>query len=194
MSCQMQYTVKRGISPRSTACRGNPKHLFMVNRQAGFTILEVMVALAIIGISIGIFFGMIGNSARLREKIDVHARSLLLARCKTEEALLGILKKKPEKQEEKKIFAGTSKDGVAWKVTQTDKYKEIKQKNKMDGITQARDKRAREVPPKNTMLLSIYVEGINIDTLCFREEKDEEGESTDDGNAGEDSSASDSEE
>ncbi len=188
MPCRMQYTVKRGINPRATAYLENPKHLFMANRQSGFTILEVMVALAIIGISIGIFFGMIGNSARLREKIDVHARSLLLARCKTEEALLGILKKKPEKQEEKKVFAGTSKDGVPWKVTETDKYKETKQKNKMDGITQARDKRAREVPPKNTMLLSICVEGITIDTICFREEKDEEDESTDDGNGGEDSS------
>ena len=42
------------------------------NNKTGFTILEVMVALAIVGISIGIFFSIIGNSSRLREKIDRH--------------------------------------------------------------------------------------------------------------------------
>ena len=64
------------------------------NFQTGFTILEVMVALAIVGISIGIFFGLIGNSSRLRGKIDDHTKLVLFARTKTEEAFLGILGKK----------------------------------------------------------------------------------------------------
>ena len=193
MFFQTHYPAKRRTNTRATVYPGNRKRIRAAYGQTGFTILEVMVALAIIGISIGIFFGMIGNSARLREKIDVHARSLLLARCKMEEALLGILKKKPEKREEKKTFAGESKDGVSWKVTETNKYKETMKKNKMDGILQEKDKRARELPPKNTMVLSVCVEGITLDTICFREEKEEEGESSDD-SAGEDASTQDSEE
>ncbi|MBI5677119.1 MAG: type II secretion system protein, partial [Planctomycetes bacterium] len=83
----------------------------------GFTILEVMVALAIVGISIGIFFGLIGNSSKLRGKIDEHTKLLLLARTKTEEAFLGILGKKYEKLNEEKTFEGVTKDGVQWKVS-----------------------------------------------------------------------------
>src|SRR3990172_6875267 len=102
------------------------------NFQTGFTILEVMVALAIVGISIGIFFGLIGNSSKLRGKIDEHTKLLLLARTKTEEAFLGILGKKYEKLNEEKTFEGVTKDGVQWKVSQVDKYKEARKKITME--------------------------------------------------------------
>ncbi len=136
----------------------------------GFTILEVMVAMAIVGISIGIFFGLIGNSSKLRGKIDEHTKLLLLARTKTEEAFLGILGKKREKLNEKKTFEGVTKDGVQWKVSQVDKYKEARKKIAMEASNE--DESDVELPPKGTTALSIHVEGINIDTIFFAEESE----------------------
>ena len=136
----------------------------------GFTILEVMVALAIVGISIGIFFGLIGNSSKLRGKIDEHTKLLLLARTKTEEAFLGILGKKYEKLNEEKTFEGVTKDGVQWKVLQVDKYKEARKKITMEASNE--DESDVELPPKGTTALSIHVEGININTVFFAEESE----------------------
>ena len=136
----------------------------------GFTILEVMVALAIVGISIGIFFGLIGNSSKLRGKIDEHSKLLLLARTKTEEAFLGILGKKYEKLNEEKTFEGVTKDGVQWKVSQVDKYKEARKKITMEASNE--DESDVELPPKGTTALSIHVEGININTVFFAEESE----------------------
>lgn len=134
----------------------------------GFTILEVMVALAIVGISIGIFFSLIGNSSRLRERIDRHAELLLLARTKTEEAFLGILGKKYEKRDKEKTFEGLTKDGVQWKVSAVDKYKEARDIIDLD--KKATDTDFPEVPPRGTTLLSTLVGGIQIETMFFAEE------------------------
>lgn len=136
----------------------------------GFTILEVMVALAIVGISIGIFFSLIGNSSRLRERIDRHAELLLLARTKTEEALLGILEKKYEKGDKEKTFEGVTKDGVQWKVSAVNKYKEAR--DTIDLYKKTTDTDSPEIPPKGTTLLSTLVGGIRIETMFFSEEPD----------------------
>ncbi len=138
----------------------------------GFTILEVMVALAIVGISIGIFFGLIGNSSRLRDKIDRHTEQLLIARSKTEEAFLGILGKKYVKLEGKKTFEGTTKDGVPWKVTETNKYKEARKKINISSLDA--DEKRIELPPKGTTVLNVLVEGIDIETIFFPQEDKEE--------------------
>ena len=140
------------------------------NFQTGFTILEVMVALAIVGISIGIFFGLIGNSSRLRGKIDDHTKLVLFARTKTEEAFLGILGKKYTKLNEEKTFEGVTKDGVQWKISQVDKYKEARKKITMDASNE--DESDVELQPKGTTMLSIHVEGININTIFFAEESE----------------------
>ncbi|MEB2307831.1 MAG: type II secretion system protein [Candidatus Brocadiaceae bacterium] len=139
-----------------------------VKSKSGFTILEVMVALAIVGISIGIFFSLIANSSRLKEKIDRHAELLLLARTKTEEALLGILGKKYEKGDKEKTFEGTTKDGVQWKVSEVDEYE--KARDAIDLYDKTTDKDSMEVPLKGTTLLSIFVGGIRIETMYFSKE------------------------
>ena len=146
----------------------------------GFTILEVMVALAIVGISIGIFFGLIGNSSKLRGKIDDHNKLVLLARTKTEEAFLGILGKKHKKINEEKTFEGTTKDGIQWKVTQVDKYKEVKKK--ISTNTPSEDESDTELPPKGTTTLCIHVEGININTIIFSEESELDENDTEESN------------
>jgi prepilin-type N-terminal cleavage/methylation domain-containing protein len=148
-----------------------------VKDEIGFTILEVMVALAIMGISMGIFFSLIGNSSKLRGKIDEHAKLLLLARTKTEEAFLGILGKKQVRLNEKKTFEGITKDGVQWKVLQIDKYREAREKIKAN-IKEIDDVHT-EVPPKGTALLSTLVEGIRIETIFFSVEPEGVSEAED---------------
>ncbi|MCF6154170.1 MAG: type II secretion system protein [Candidatus Brocadia sp.] len=149
-----------------------------IKNENGFTILEVMVALAIMGISIGIFFGSIGNSSRLRGKIDEHTKLLLLARTKMEEAFLGILGNKYIKFNEKKTFEGVTKDGIPWKVSEVNKYKEAM--NKIDiNTTVIGENFMEEVPPEGTTLLSTLVEGISIETIFFTEES-EKGPEEDD--------------
>lgn len=156
----------------------------------GFTILEVMVALAIVGISVGIFFSVIGNSSRLREKIDRHSELLLLARTKTEEALLGILKDARQMNDTGKTFEGITKDGAPWRVYEVDKYKEAM--DKMDPHSNSTEESSVEIPPEGTTLLSTLVGGISIETIFFAEashgihaEEEEEGkvDENTDGNA-----------
>lgn len=142
------------------------------NTLKGFTILEVMVALAIVGISIGIFFSLIGNSSRLRDKIDRHAEQLLIARSKTEEAFLGILGKKYVILNEKKTFEGTTKDGVPWKITETNKHREARKKINMSSLDT--DENMVELPPRGTTILNILVEGINIETVFFPQKNKED--------------------
>jgi len=145
------------------------RNIKVVNKN-GFTILEVMVAMAIVGISIGIFFGLIGNSSKLRGKIDEHTKIVLLARTKTEEAFLGILGKKYAKLNEEKTFEGVTKDGVQWKISQVDKYKEARKKINMDASNE--DESDVELPLKGTTTLSTHVEGMNINTIIFSQESE----------------------
>lgn len=140
------------------------------DNKSGFTILEVMVALAIIGIAIGVFFSLIGNSSRLRGKIDRHSTLLLLARTKTEEAFLGILDQKQAVLGGKANFEGVTKDGVQWKISETDSQKESEE-NSSKSITDTND---IGLPPKGVKLSSTLVEGINIDTIIFSKESEKD--------------------
>lgn len=158
-----QGKERKGCQQRLEPCQ----HLLK-----GFTILEVMVALAIVGISIGIFFSLIGNSSRLRNKIDQHAGQLFIARSKMEEAFLGILGKKYVKLDEKKTFEGTTKDGIPWKITETNKYREAKKKINLSSLDT--DENMIELPPKGTTILSVLVEGVNIETVFFPQKEKED--------------------
>lgn len=141
----------------------------------GFTVLEVMVALAIMAVSLSIFFSLVGNSSKLRGRIDDHIKLVLLARTKTEEAFLGILEKAPINLDEKKIFEGKTKNGIQWKVVEVDTYKEEKEKLRSNILSREEDNKV--FLPKGIILLNTEVGGIIIDTVFSSpESKDIESE------------------
>jgi prepilin-type N-terminal cleavage/methylation domain-containing protein len=57
----------------------------------GFTIIEVIVALVIVGVSITMFVRLLGNSAMLRGKINNYDERLEIAVTKAEQSFLGLI-------------------------------------------------------------------------------------------------------
>jgi general secretion pathway protein I len=154
-----------------------------INRQYGFTLLEVMVALAIMGVAVAIFFNIIGNSSKLRGRIDEHAAMVVLARTKTEEAFLGVLGDPNIVTTEKSSFEGTTKDGVKWKVSASEKIEkkpeeadeEVKEKMKeMEKTSKDKDKDAEEkLSPIKISQLNTQVGAISIDTIILSRQSPE---------------------
>ncbi len=58
---------------------------------SGFTILEVIVALVIVGVSITMFIGLLGHSAKLRSKVNDYDERLNIAITKAEYGFLGLV-------------------------------------------------------------------------------------------------------
>ena len=57
----------------------------------GFTIIEVIVALVIVGVSITMFVRLLGSSTMLRGKINDYDERLEIAVVKVEESFLGLI-------------------------------------------------------------------------------------------------------
>lgn len=57
----------------------------------GFTIIEVIVALVIVGVSMTMFVRLLGNSAMLRGKINNYDERLEIAVTKAEQSFLGLI-------------------------------------------------------------------------------------------------------
>lgn len=74
----------------------------------GFTLIEVMVALAIVAVSLAVFIGILGDSLRIRGKLDDHARLINTARVKAEELELGLIQGAAE---------GKTEDGIQWETS-----------------------------------------------------------------------------
>lgn len=72
----------------------------------GFTIIEVIVALVIVGVSITIFVRLLGSSAMLRGKINDYDERLEIAATKSEQSFLGLLKTGFDLDNDKSISQG----------------------------------------------------------------------------------------
>lgn len=72
----------------------------------GFTIIEVIVALVIVGVSITIFVRLLGSSAMLRGKINDYDERLEIAVVKSEESFLGLLEAGFDLDNDKNIIQG----------------------------------------------------------------------------------------
>lgn len=69
------------------SCRPNRKPPQCRRTQRGFTLLEVLVAMVLIGFGLAIAFTAISGTARLDDKITGHTAAMALAQAKLDEAL-----------------------------------------------------------------------------------------------------------
>ena len=72
----------------------------------GFTIIEVIVALVIVGISITMFVRLLGSSAMLRGKINNYDERLEIAVVKAEQSFLGLIEAGFDLDNDKNIIQG----------------------------------------------------------------------------------------
>jgi prepilin-type N-terminal cleavage/methylation domain-containing protein len=72
----------------------------------GFTIIEVIVALVIVGVSITMFVRLLGNSAMLRGKINNYDERLEIAVTKAEQSFLGLIEAGFDLDNDKNIIQG----------------------------------------------------------------------------------------
>lgn len=84
--------------------------------RGGFTLLEMLVALAILGFSLCLLLDFIANSLRLAGKAELASRKLLLAQSKADEALLGLLEDTSTTKGKERVWQGLVARDIAWKV------------------------------------------------------------------------------
>ena len=72
----------------------------------GFTIIEVIVALVIVGVTITMFVRLLGNSAMLRGKLNDYDERLEIAVVKSEQSFLGLIEAGFDLDNDKNIIKG----------------------------------------------------------------------------------------
>ncbi len=84
---------------------------------SGFTILEVIVALVIVGVSITAFVRLLGNSSMLRVKVNDYDERLDVAILKTEQTFLGVIEGFSAKDNGKNVLMGKIADrDINWRI------------------------------------------------------------------------------
>ena len=84
---------------------------------SGFTILEVIVALVIVGISITAFIRILGNSSMLRAKVNDYDERLDVAILKTEQTFLGVIEDISAQDNGKNVLRGKIADkDINWRI------------------------------------------------------------------------------
>ena len=83
----------------------------------GFTILEVIVALVIVGVSVTTFVRLLGNSSMLRAKVNDYDERLDVAILKAEQTFLGVIEDLPDQDNGKKALRGKIADrDINWRI------------------------------------------------------------------------------
>ncbi len=84
---------------------------------SGFTILEVIVALVIVGVSVTAFVRLLGNSSMLRAKVNDYDERLDVAILKTEQTFLGIIEDFSAQDNGKNVLRGKIADrDINWRI------------------------------------------------------------------------------
>ncbi|GAX59470.1 type II secretory system protein [Candidatus Scalindua japonica] len=117
---------------------------------SGFTIIEVVVALVIVGVSITIFVRLLGSSAMLRGKINDYDKRMEIAVTKTEQSFLGLIDVGLDLDNDKKTVQGKIKGrDINWSV----------EDESVDGF------RGYE---RDVYFYTVSVEGVNISSVGIR--------------------------
>ncbi len=83
----------------------------------GFTIIEVIVALVIVGVTITMFVRLLGNSAMLRGKLNDYDERMEIAVVKAEQSFLGLIEAGFDLDNNKNIVQGKIKGrDINWRV------------------------------------------------------------------------------
>lgn len=150
-----------GLRPVSSCCNSfignNSVHVACRDTQTGFTILEVIVSLIIVGVSLTTFIKLLGNSTLLRVKINDHHERLNVAVTKAEEAFLGLLDGSGVKGVNKNKWQGTIQDsGIRWSVEEEKDEGEEEKDEKGDSSASG----AREI-----FFYTVFVEGVELSSV-----------------------------
>jgi prepilin-type N-terminal cleavage/methylation domain-containing protein len=120
-------------------------------KNRGFTILEVIVALVIVGVSITMFIGLLGHSAKLRSKVHDYDERLNIAITMAEHGFLGLVEGSSTiLDNDRSVFQG--------KIGDTDINWRIEDKS-FDGFSGYE---------KDVFLYTVSVEGVDISSVGFR--------------------------
>ncbi len=117
----------------------------------GFTILEVIVALVIVGVSLTMFIGLLGHSAKLRSKVDDYDERLNIAITKAEHGFLGLV-------DGPATILDNNKNVLQGRIDGTDISWRIEDKS-FDGFSGY---------DRDVFLYNVSVEGIDISSVGFR--------------------------
>ena len=83
----------------------------------GFTIIEVIVALVIVGVSMTMFVRLLGSSAMLRGKINAYDERLEIAVVKAEQSFLGLMEAGLNLDNDKNIIQGKIEErDINWRL------------------------------------------------------------------------------
>jgi prepilin-type N-terminal cleavage/methylation domain-containing protein len=83
----------------------------------GFTIIEVIVALVIVGVSITMFVRLLGNSAMLRGKLNDYDERMEIAVEKAEQSFLGLIEAGFDLDNDKNIIQGKIEErDINWRL------------------------------------------------------------------------------
>ena len=117
---------------------------------SGFTILEVIISLVIVGISITMFVRLLGNSSMLRVKVNDYDDRLDVAISKTEQKFLGLLENNSTQGDNKRVLMGkTSDKGINWRI----------EEEKDDSFSKH---------GKDVYIYTVSVEGIDISSVGIK--------------------------
>ncbi len=118
---------------------------------SGFTILEVIVALVIVGVSVTMFICLIGHSAKLRSKVNDYDERLNIAITKAEQEFLRLVEGSSTiLDNDRSVFQGKIEDtDVDWRI----------ENESFDGFSGYE---------RDVFLYTVSVDGIDISSIGFR--------------------------
>ena len=116
----------------------------------GFTIIEVIVALVIVGVTITMFVRLLGSSAMLRGKMNNYDERLEIAVTKSEQSFLGLLEAGFDLSNDKNVIQGKVEGrDINWRLVE----------ESVDGFSGY---------DRDVYFYTVSVDGIEISSVGFR--------------------------
>lgn len=116
----------------------------------GFTIIEVIVALVIVGVTITMFVRLLGSSAMLRGKMNNYDERLEIAVTKSEQSFLGLIEAGFDLSNDKNVIQGKIEGrNINWRL----------EDKSVDGFSGS---------DRDVYFYTVSVDGVDISSVGFR--------------------------